>query len=90
MFPGVQFQLKVNGVAKDLTGSVVNLTLDGKIAYSTSNGGLVFSDMVNGKVQFPRQIINLNPKSYRIGLVFMFPDGEMKTYLEGTWNILNR
>jgi hypothetical protein len=87
-FPGVQFDLSINGSPKDLTGATVNLFLDGKITFTTALETLIFSDRVHGKVQLPRQIIHLAPKNYHVKLIYIFADGETHTYLEGYWNIL--
>ena len=59
-FPGLQFNLVVNGVEKDLTGATVNLLLNGKVTFSTASGTLIFSDRARGKVQLPAQILNVN------------------------------
>ena len=87
-FPGLQFQLKVNGVAKDLTGSTVILNLDGKVFLTTSNGSLIYSDISQGKFQLPKMTISLASKIYQVDISFNFADGEKRTYLTGTWNIL--
>lgn len=89
-FPGLQFQLLVNGDAKDLTGSVVTLNLDGKLFLTTTNNGLVYSDITHGKFQMPASIIKLSSKLYSIDITFDFADGTKKTYLTGKWNILSR
>ena len=84
-FNGVQFELKINGVAKDLSNSVIRMEVDGTI-YSTSAGELTFSDAVNGKFQFKKQIINLSPRTHSYVMRFIFDDEE-KVYLSGTWKI---
>ena len=85
-FNGVQFELKINGVAKSLIGAVINMNVAGKV-FSTSTGELVFSDAVNGKFQFKKQVVNLSFKTHPYNIEFIFSDGEEKIYLSGFWKI---
>ena len=85
-FPGLQFNLVVNGVEKDLTGATVNLLLNGKVTFSTASGTLIFSDRARGKVQLPAQILNVNPANYQVQLKYLFADGT-DTSGDGSWLI---
>jgi hypothetical protein len=85
-FNGVQFELIINGVAKNLTGTVINMNIAGKV-FSNTTGEIVFSDITNGKFQFKAQVINLSPKTHNYSIKFIFPDGKSKIYLKGNWKI---
>jgi hypothetical protein len=85
-FNGVQFELIVNGVAKDLTNCIISMSITGKI-FSNTTGEIVFSDAVNGKFQFKPQVVNLSPKTHSYQVKFIFPDGKSKIYLKGNWKI---
>ena len=87
-FNGVQFQLIINGIAKPLTGAVINMQIAGRV-FSTSSGELVFSDAVNGKFQFKKQVVTLSPKTHDYEMEFIFSDGDIKVYQKGTWKIIN-
>jgi hypothetical protein len=85
-FPGVQFQLAINGSNKSLDGAVINMKVGIKL-FSTSNNAIAITDASSGIFQFKEQIINLNPGTYKYTIQFIFPDGKKKTYITGTWVI---
>ena len=88
-FNGVQFELKINGTARDLTGSKITMVLDGNNeAFSTVTGEIIFSDAANGKFQFKKQVVNISPKNHSYEMQFVFGDGEEKVYLSGYWKIV--
>ncbi len=85
-FPGLQFNLVINGLEKDLTGATVNLLLNDKVVFSTTTGTLIFSDRTHGKVQLPAQVLNLPPANYHVELKYLFADGT-DTSGDGYWLI---
>jgi hypothetical protein len=85
-FNGVDFQLVINGTAKDLTGAVINMEIGGEV-FSTATGELVVINAQDGKFQFKEQRINLPPFRYNYEIDFLFTGGIKKTYLTGTWKI---
>ena len=89
-FEGVEFQLIVNGVPKNLTGAIINMiiTAGDVIIFSTTSGELVVTDAINARFTVKKQIITLpvGTNSYR--MKFIFPNGDVKTYIKGTWPIL--
>ena len=85
-FNGVQFELMINGVEKDLTDVIINMTVNKKV-FSTVTGELLITDALLGKFQFKKQIVTMPPKNYNYEIVFIFPNGDVKTYIEGTWKI---
>ena len=88
-FSGYQFTLEVNGAAKDLTDAIIVLTLDkGFGSLSTvDSGGLTITDATNGIFTIDEQIINFAARTHNYEITFTFSDGDVKTYIEGTWQI---
>jgi hypothetical protein len=86
-FPGVQFQLIINRVAKDITGAVITMVVGGT-KFSTDNGGILITDALTGKFQFKKQVINLTKGVYPYEIIIVFANGDIKTYLEGNWRII--
>jgi hypothetical protein len=84
-FPGVAFQISVNGVAKNLTNVVVRMNIGGA-SFSTVTGEIVITNAAEGRFQIKRQIITLQPHSYNYDITF--DDGtDSNTYITGTWRI---
>lgn len=97
-FDGVTFNLKINGVAVDLTGCVIKMQLRKQpglppvleISTQTSPLTIVITDAVGGVFEIPQQnILVYCPDIYKYDIQFTFPDGSVRTYVEGVWNIKN-
>jgi hypothetical protein len=58
------------------------------LTLSTETEGIEITDAENGTFAFKEQVINLPAKTYVYDVQFTFPDGKVKTYVEGTWTIL--
>ena len=88
-FSGWARTLTVNGVAKDLTGAVIVLTLKGGYGSLTTvgSGGITITDAGNGIFEIDEQVINFAPRTHHYEITFTFSDGDVKTYIEGTWEI---
>ena len=54
---------------------------------STANEGIVITDPLNGVFQIPPQIIDIPFDTYNYDIQVTFPDGRIKTYITGTWQI---
>jgi hypothetical protein len=87
-FAGVQFELLVNGTAKDLTGASIVMPIN-DTTYSTTGGHIVISDPTEGKFQFAEQIVSLDPGSYPYEITITFADASVKTYIDGYWRIID-
>ena len=95
-FDQVNFQIKVNDVALNLTGFVIRMQLrkeyGGVIIKSfttVSNAGLTITDAVNGLFKINRQIIDIPAFSYIYDIELDYPDGTVKTYINGNFAIVN-
>ena len=97
-FNGVQFELLVNDVAKSLVGATIVMTCGDKI-FSTVTEEIDINDGAAGKFQFIKQIVTfpsvaspyppytLPSYTYPYEITITFADGDIKTYIEGTWKI---
>lgn len=85
-FNGVQFELKVNSVAKDLTGSVITMNVAGQV-FSSTGGHFLITDAENGKFQFKKQKVTLKDGYHPYEITIQFSDGDVKTYVVGYWTI---
>jgi hypothetical protein len=98
-FPGVQFELKVNDVAKSLEGAKIDMNVDGTI-FSTNTGELEITSAASGIWQFKSQVVSFPVKklavppyispyyTYPYEMIITFGDGSVKTYIDGTWKIV--
>jgi hypothetical protein len=94
-FNDVEFVLKLNHTPKDLTGCTIRMWfVDPKTnqkaqEFTTTNGGLVITDAVNGAFKTALGVLVLTPKKYSYDIEFDFIDGVIKTYISGEINIVN-
>lgn len=92
-FDGVQFTVIKNTLPLDLTGSRIDMVMgktpmNVKTEFSTENGTIEIIDPENGVFQFKQQVVNLADGRYSYELLIMLADGEVKSYIYGSWNIL--
>lgn len=94
-FEAVEFEIKINEVAVDLTDTVIRMQLrkeyGGIIALnltSVDDAGITITDAVNGLFKINEQIINIEACNYIYDIQFDF-DGEIKTYVSGNFLITN-
>ena len=94
-FNGVEFTLEVNSLPVDLTNASIKMYLktqskacDVVAKFTTDNGKLTITDAVNGVFQFDNQIININAGTYDYDIEITLNNGTIKTYIKGTWKIL--
>ena len=94
-FEAVNFEIKINDVAVDLSDAIIRMQLrkeyGGIIALnltSVDNAGLTITDAVDGLFKINEQVINIEAGNYLYDIQFNF-DGEIKTYVSGTFLITN-
>jgi glyoxylate utilization-related uncharacterized protein len=94
-FEAVNFEIKINDVAVDLSDTIIRMQLrkeyGGIIALnltSVDNAGLTITDAVDGLFKINEQVINIEAGNYLYDIQFNF-DGEIKTYVSGTFLITN-
>lgn len=92
-FPGASFNLKKNGAQLDLSGCTIIMALKTSkttqvpsYTMSTTNGKILITDP-SGKFDIVPQIINIAPGIYFYDILFIFPDGVSKVYVEGSMQI---
>jgi hypothetical protein len=93
-FDGVKFTITVNGSPLDLTGAsvVMNMYLaDGETpkVFSTDNGQLaIVNPSTDGIVEFKKQVVSVaTPATYFYQIVYTLQNGDIKTFVEGSWTI---
>lgn len=86
-FSGYEITLTVNGSAKDLTDAVITLTLAGGYGELRTGNGITIITPASGVFQIDKQVINFAAKTHEYEIKFEFADGDIKTYIEGTWRI---
>jgi hypothetical protein len=95
-FEGVIFHLGDNQGGIDLTGAKVELFIDHYLELqpmlTTANGTIVIIDesAVDSTINIPNQIINWPIGTYDYSIRITFPNGKVKTYISGTWIIVER
>jgi hypothetical protein len=94
-FNGVEFTLEVNSVAVDLTNASILMYLkkqkapcDVVASFSTDTTKITITDAVNGVFQFNNQIIDVPAATYDYDIQITLNNGNVKTYIKGTWTIL--
>jgi len=91
----VQFEILLNTVAANLTGSEIRMWLvdsKGLVAtteYSTDNDKIVITDAVAGKFKIVFGILTLAPGVYNHDIEITFADGTIKTWVKGSLTVLN-
>jgi len=95
-FEEVPFEIKVNTIAKDLTGAIIKMQLrkeyDGVIGLSltsVANAGITITDAVNGLFKINKQIINIPAYNYIYDIEIHFSATDVKTWISGKFLILN-
>ena len=89
-FLGVQVSLEDQDGPISISGATITLeTMDGNIL-STGNGGIEITDGAGGVFEVKEQIISWSPKVYDYALTVVFSGGKTRTYMYGTWKVIDR
>jgi hypothetical protein len=92
-FNGRKITLKKNGTAIDLTGATVlmqfKLDISGisRFEFKTANGSITIPNPLTGQIIMMPKVINEVAGIYYFDMQITFPNGTVKTYLSGKWNI---
>jgi len=94
-FDGATFNIKVNDVSVDLTGTIITmdlrLTLDGisqKRLTSVGDADITIAlPETLGQFSINNQIIDVDAGKYYYDIQILFPDSTVKTYIRGIWLI---
>lgn len=94
-FDEILFEYKINGIAEDLTNTVIKMQLrkehDGAVFLSLTsvdNAGITITDAVNGLWKINRQVIDIKGYNYIYDIEFN-KNGEINTDIKGNFNIIN-
>ncbi len=95
-FAGVQFTIVKNGSPLDLTGASLRmemreLTPTGSVGDTftdDSDGGLTITDAANGVITFDEQVVDILAMLYYYDIEITLSNGDVKTYIVGTWIII--
>ena len=94
-FPGVQFTVLVNGTGLDLNGAYVDMMVKENVespcshSYNTLNTGLSILTASSGIFAFNPQIITLPANQYVYDIKFDLNDGTVRTYISGSFFVVN-
>lgn len=95
-FDGVTFHIGDNQGGIDLTGAKVEMFIDYYLELqpmlSTENGTIVVDDesAVDSTISIPAQVIDWPIGTYEYNIRITFSDSRVKTYISGTWTIIER
>lgn len=95
----IQFTIALNGSPQDLTGVIIRMWLldsaDTKLTqqpsaeFTTLNNKITLISPTIGIFKTNFGIITLSPKIYKYDLEIKFPNGIVKTWIKGTFTIIN-
>jgi hypothetical protein len=96
-FDEVAFQLKINNVAVSLTGATIRMQLRkcftdtfAALSFTTvSSAGLTITNAAEGRFKINTQIIDIEVYNYLYDIQITLASGVVKTYVQGSFNILN-
>ena len=96
-FDEVDFQLKINDAAVNLTGATIRMQLrknysDTSAALSltsASSAGITITNASEGRFKINTQIIDIPVYNYVYDIQITLSSGVVKTYVQGGFNITN-
>jgi hypothetical protein len=86
--------INVNGVPINLTNADVKMefrqSLDSPVVLtlSTADNSIIIVNALNGNIQIPSKKIEVPFGKYFYDLQVTYPNGIVKTYMEGSWEIV--
>jgi hypothetical protein len=96
-FDAVEFEMKLNNVAVNLTGAVIVMDLKHGLMSSTetpvltltsvASAGITITAPTLGKFKINSQIIDIEVGYYNYDITITFADGSVKTYISGEFKI---
>lgn len=94
-FYEVNFEIKKNNVAVDLTDAIIKMQVRKEyggvvqLSFTSDNdAGITITDAINGKFKINQQIIDIPAYNYIYDIQFTI-DGIVKTYVSGNFLIIN-
>jgi|WetSurMetagenome_2_1015567.scaffolds.fasta_scaffold72096_4 hypothetical protein len=92
-FSGVNFTVRVNLVALNLTGAAIRMQVrknrnEAAIIDLALGTGLTITDAAAGKFRIDEQIFSGVPGTYQYDIEIILGDGDVKTYIKGNFIII--
>ena len=94
-FNEVNFEVKINDVAVDLTDAIIRMQLrkeyGGVVALSltsVANAGITITNAASGLFKINKQVIDIAPYNYLYDIEIHFDNGDIKTWVSGNFLIL--
>ena len=95
-FDAWAFQIIVDEVDLDLTNCVIEMQLRTQPGQpvalsltSVENAGITITEPTEGKFQINEQVIDIPAREYLYDIKITFPDGEVRRWIEGVFNVIN-
>ncbi len=92
---GVTFNVAVNGSGLNLSGASIVMEVYQNLqspcnttTYTTDNSGLAILDNT-GVFAFNPQIVSITPYDYLYDITFNLANGQVKTYISGSFEVLS-
>jgi hypothetical protein len=89
------FQIIVDDVNENLTGSVIEMQLRKEAGQSVAlnltsvgNAGITIIDPINGTFQINEQIIDIPARVYQYDIKITLASGEVNTWISGKFNVV--
>ena len=94
-FDQVNFELKINNVAKNLTGAIIRMqlrmtaddTTPALSLTSVASAGITITSPTTGLFRINTQIIDIPVYDYEYDIEIRFADNTVKTYVQGIFSI---
>jgi hypothetical protein len=94
-FDQVNFELKINNVAKNLTGAIIRMqlrktaddTTPALSLTSVASAGITITSPATGLFRINTQIIDIPVYDYEYDIEIKFADNTVKTYVSGIFSI---
>ena len=94
-FDQVNFELKINNVAKNLTGAIIRMqlrktaddTTPALSLTSVASAGITITSPTTGLFRINTQIIDIPVYDYEYDIEIKFADNTVKTYVAGIFSI---
>lgn len=94
-FNGAEFTITVNSTPYVITGATITMSLVKRYGITPTltltnavSGGLTITDGANGVFKIDEQVIDIDAGKYFYDIEIITADDVVKTYIEGTWTII--
>mgnify|MGYP007070986917 CR=1 FL=1 len=98
-FQGVQFEILVNELPLDITGSTISMVCRPTMLRAGQTQHTVFNfdsnsfeilDGAAGKFTFKKQVVSLAENVYKYSIKITLSNNDVHTYISGSWTITDK